>query len=767
MDFSRATPRITGFRKSHLVALLLGSSALVAWQTAARAEDQAVTQAPQQLSEADQNTLEEIKVTAERHTTNLEQTPLAVTAFSTAQLEQEGIADPRDLAGHVPSLFEPLRSTAYSTQLYSIRGVGEIDTYPQPAVGIYVDDVYLPRGVGTNQDIPDLTDVEVLRGPQGTLYGRNTSAGLLRFVTSVPGDQIVAWTQAGIGNYGDFESQSVLSGQLVDGKVYGGITFDHRQRDGWTHDVTTGEDVNNIDLDILRLKLRFTPTDNLDILLEADGTENHSSASYYTPVNQPNGLGTAKFDPNLTWAHDIPNNDFEEDAGASATITYRIDDDLTAKSITSVRSFHGFYNYDNGGETYDLGQSQSGYEDHDTTQEFQLQGNYGPLNFTTGFFYYHELFVNPRVNAVLYDHSADNVGALVAYDPRQLVNSYAVYGQADYKFTDQLTGTFGARYTIDWQRFTDQGFSEVGVPLDYPPPVNLGPQLAKGITATYSSFHNEDTDHWPSFSPKVGIQYQWTPDLMQYASYSQGFKSGGFDIRGSNYIDASTPFLPETVSAYETGIKGEFFDHTLRVNADLYYNDISNVQLDAYDYTSSPPASLRVNGGDAYSDGFEAEVTWVPVHGLTWGNTLDYLWTDYTKFTAALPANYVGATTLIGRRIPLSPRWTYATSLSWDVPGDFIGTWRVGGDLEFHTKAYSDIYNTPETEIPTQWLANLSITYLPPDEHWSAIFGIKNLFDRQWNQSGGYAPSVGPGKGTYYYAENEPRMITVKLRYTF
>jgi len=743
---------------------LLGTTAIL-WFSGHALAQTAPSQVAAQPDPAATDKLQEVTVTAERHETSLQETPVAVTAFNPAELEQQGIADPRDLAGRVPSLFEPLRSTAYSTQLYSIRGIGEIDTYPQPAVGIYVDDVYLPRGVGTMQDIPNLSDIEVLRGPQGTLYGRNTSAGLLNFITPKPDDTFIAWTQFGIGNYGDFENQSVLSGPLVDGKLYGSISFDHHQRDGWTHDETTGADVNNIDLNVVRAKLRFTPTDDLEIILGLDGTENHSSASYYTPVNQPNGKGGAPFNPDLTWAHDIPNHDREQDAGASLTVTYKLDENLTAKSITSVRSFDGFYSYDNGGQVYDLGQSQSGYEDHDRTQEFQLQGNYGPLDFTTGLFYYHELFVNERVNESVSGPSTD-VGGLSAFVPRQLVESYAAYAQGDYKLTDQLTATLGARYTIDLQRFADAGFSEGGVHLVYPPPINLGPVLATGIPATFSKFNVENTDHWPSFSPKIGVQYQWTPDLMQYASYSEGYKSGGYDIRGANRVDASTPFQSETVDAYETGIKSELFDKSLRVNVDYYYNNISNLQLDAVDYAAAPPSPVRVNGGNAYTTGFESEITWIPTRGLEWGNSVDYLWDDYTSFTATLPANVDGATTLLGRRIPLAPRWTYSTNVSYELPGNLYGTWRVGADAQFHTKAYSDIYNTPQTEIPTQYLINLSVLYQPENEHWSASFGIKNLLDRQWNQQGNYSPTSGPN-GTYYYAVNEPRTFVFKLRYTF
>jgi len=720
---------------------------------------------PTEVADAD-TTLKEITITAERRETSLQTTPVAVTAFDPAQLEEQGITDPRDLAGRVPSLFEPLRSTAYSTQLYDIRGIGEIDTYPQPAVGIYIDDVYLPRGVGTMTDIPNLSDIEVLRGPQGTLYGRNTSAGLLRFVTPDPNEEVIAWTQFGFGNYGDFENQSVLSGPIVDGKLYFSIAYDHRQRDGWTHDVTTGQDVNNIDLDIVRLKLRFTPTDKLDIVIAADGTEDGSSASYYTPVRQPNGVGGAPFNPNLTWAHD-PAQNRQEDAGVSATITYKLDDELSLKSISSLRSFHGFYSYDNGGEFWDLGQSQSGFEDHDWTQEVQLQGNYGPLNFTTGLFYYHELFTNPRVNESVSGHNSDNIGAISAFDPRQQVDSYAIYGQAEYKITSALTATLGGRYTLDEQHFADAGLSEAGVQLVYPPPANLEPILATGIPATFSKFKSDRSDHWPNFSPKVGLQYQWDPDFMTYASFAEGYKSGGFDIRGATFVDATTPFLPETVKTYETGFKSELFDHTLRFNGDVYYNQINDLQLDAVDYTAAPPSIVRVNAGKAYTEGFEAETSWIPTKGLEWDNNVSYLWTDYTYFTATLPGNFVGATTLIGKRIPLAPRWNFDTAVTYELPFNAVGTWRTSADVEFHSKAYSDIFNTPEVDIPTQYFVNLSLGYTAPDDHWSATFAIKNLFDRQWNQQGGYNPNAGPGEGTWYYAVNPPRMITAKIRYTF
>jgi len=338
-----------------------------------------------------------IVVTAQRRSDTLQRTPIAITAFGKDAIEQQKISTFRDLAGRTPGLLVPLRSTAYTTQTYSLRGIGEVDTYPEPSVAVYVDDVYLARSVGSIYDTPDLERVEVLRGPQGTLYGRNSSAGAIRFITKTPTAEREAGLSLRLGTYDDIDIRGRLTGAVLpDDLLNASVSLIRHKRAGYTYSVPLDKYVNDIDIWALRGKTKSIFGERFSVTLSGDVMFDRSTQSYYTPVNQPNGVPSGnKTDPDLTWSNTQPLNKTTV-YGGSVTLQYDIDSHLLLKSVTAVRGMHGPIYYDNDGVTYIKGDSYAGFRQNYETQELTLNGEYERVNFVAGLYYFNEYFHNHR-----------------------------------------------------------------------------------------------------------------------------------------------------------------------------------------------------------------------------------------------------------------------------------------------------------------------------------------------------------------------------------
>jgi iron complex outermembrane recepter protein len=753
--------------RENIVATLIASLMSAAPVIAAETADAALG-----TDASADNVLESIVVTAEKRTEDLQKTPIAITAFSEEVIAQQNILNFRDLSGRVPGLLAPKRSTAYTTQQYAMRGIGEIDTYPEPAVSVYVDDVYLARTVGSVYDTPDLERVEVLRGPQGTLYGRNSSAGAIRFITKDPTAQASADLSVTAGNYRNLDVEARVNGAiLADDKLNGSLTAIRHTRDGWTRDVTLGTDVNDLSLTVVRGKLKSQLTSRLSATLSVDGMLDRSSQSYYSPVNQPNGIPSGNAtNPNLTWSSTLPQN-YTTVWGGSLTIKYDINAELALKSVTAIRAMHGPIYYDNDGVTQIKGDSYAGFDEKYRTQEFDFTGSYDRLNFVTGLYYFYEYFHNDRLSQGAAS-PLDNVGSIVWTDNYLHTESYAAFGQVDYKLTDRFTATAGGRYTVDNRRFDNFGQIKTNTALVYPLPGNFDPALFGTLfTAPFAQFDVHDPwTKFSSFTPKAGLEFQWTSDVLAYASYSKGFKSGGYDLRATSATASSVPYRPQLTIAYELGLKSKFFDDRLSANLAVFYNKVDDIQVRA-----TAPAALNggvsysglINAGYGHTEGAELEVAAVPVDGLKIATSLAYLQTAYDTFTATLPRNVPGRTTLVGADFPYSPRWQASVGPNYRLPLPIAGAVRIGVDAQFESKRYSDIYNTPQLAVKAQTFVNGTLNYTSAAEDWSAGLQVKNLFDVQNNQAGGYAPTNAGQYPLFYYAFNEPRYVNVFFKKRF
>jgi iron complex outermembrane receptor protein len=703
-----------------------------------------------------------ITVTAQRRVNSIQNVPIAITAFSKEAIDQQRISTFRDLSGRVPGLLAPLRSTALTTQTYALRGIGEIDTYPEPAVAVYVDDVYLARGVGSLYDTPDLERIEVLRGPQGTLYGRNSAAGAIRFITKEPTSERTAGLNVTLGNFNNTEVRARVSGGILpDDALNGSVSVIRHQRRGWTYSVPLSRRVNDLDIWVVRAKLTSQLGERLSATLSGDVMKDRSTASYYTPLAQPNGVDSGQpADPDLTWSNTIPLNRTTA-YGGSFTLKYEISDPLSLKSVTASRGMHGPIYYDNDGVTYIKGDSYAGFDQNYATQELTLTGEYERINFVGGLYYFYEFFHNHRLSQSAGSPEND-VGTITHTNNKLNTRSFAAFGQAEIELTGELTGTVGARYTLDQRRFDAFGQQESGVPLVYPLPNDFDPQLFSTLftPAAMSFVADQPWTNFDAFTPKVGAQLQLASGLLLFAHYARGFKSGGYDLRANTLNGSVTPYQPQTISNYELGYKSALLDNRFTLNLAAYYNQIDDVQVRATSPGSlGNPINLLINAGDAHTYGVELEAAAVPVAGLTLGLAAAYLHTAYDTFTATLPPNVAGRTTLIGLDFPLAPSWQGNLNLAYRVPVPTRGVWRLAADVSYESKRYIDIYNTPELAVRAQSFVNAGLSHSLESADVTLGLAVNNLFDLRRAQAGGYAPTNAGTEPLDYRAFNPPRFI--------
>ncbi len=735
---------------------------------------------------AQQPGLKDIIVTATRHSTKLQKTPVAVTVIGPQQIAQQNLTTARDLAGKTPGVFISRSGITPLTQIFFIRGIGDADPIFDPNIAQYLDDVYLPRAINGMADLTDLERVEILRGPQGTLFGENADAGAIRYITRDPTDTPEGNFDVGGGTFDAFNLHAYAAGPIVPGKVDASLAFAHDQHNGYNYDPTINQRVNNQDTNGARGKLLFKITPDLTDEVEADGVLDNSATDYYSPVHPIIGgsLAAPKYGPtnlNDSYASQKPKNDSWV-GGVSNKLTYNITPNLTFKSISAYRGFsQNPVNYNNDGQPLvqysgsaaslaapfpalvSLSDNYIVYREQELTQEFQLLGNYDKFDFATGLYLLHENFASNRIGYVVSPTGAgtpafpeDQIGDTKTTD-------YAAYAQGDYHFTDKLIGTLGGRYTIENRGFNFQGVYDnfQGVPLVAGSPTNT----ATENTALKGNFKYAGDKTWYSFTPKYGLSYQFTPGIFAYGSIAEGFDAGGFNNRAATLVQA-LPYNQEKVTTYEAGLKTDWLDHRLRLNGTLFYNAYTGLQETATVPSGAGGAlvSVRSNVNAAHSDGFELESVAQPVDGLTLTGNASYLWSRFDSFpNPGTSVNTGLAANATGNQLPFAPRWQLYGAANYEVPLNIPGQVTLGSDISYETSYFSDVFNYGQAEIHPQAFVDAFASYQLPNRHWTAIITGQNLTNRVSYQS----LTWGGTPNLYEGPVNPPRTVFFKLAYTY
>jgi iron complex outermembrane receptor protein len=761
----------------------------------------------------DADQISDIVVTATRKETKLQSTPVAVSVIGEEFRKTQNVITTRDLAGQIPGLYTAPSGITPLTNTFFIRGIGNSDPIFDPTVGVYIDDVYLPRAINGMSDLTDVERVEVLRGPQGTLFGANSAGGAIRYVTRTPTDKFEANGDVGYGNYNTVNTHGYVAGALVPGLVDASLAIAHDQHDGYTWNPSQQDHVNNQNTTGGRIKLLFTPSSKLKITLSADGTIDHSQAAQYVPTtyNATNpalsGLGAitggtlysptsfSAYEPNVSYAGRYPINR-SHSGGITARIDYALGSHLSLHSISALRAFNQApVNYNNDGQnrlpysaaqprTVDLSDNYITYREHEFTQELQLQGNWDRFDFTGGLYYLFENFASNRIGYVTGLPQSNTALPAAPFDQIGDTRSrnYSAYLQGNYHLTDKLTITAGGRYIIEHRAFTFAGLNDDldGNPIDpalYPQVLTGGaiPSLGVNVAATQVNFNNStvlNSKTWRNFTPKAGISYQITPTAFAFFDYAKGFDAGGFNNRALTLATA-LPYDPETVNTYEAGFKTDWFDHRLRVNATGFYNDYSNLQtaVSAFSPISGTYVSTRGNAPSAHTDGFELETAAQPTGNLALAFNVTYLQTRYDNYSAPSYGT-VPAYSYTGKQFTGQPQWQYFASATWSIPVSSYGTIKLGASGNYQTSLFSDTLNSSQYRIAAHGYANAFVDFQTADQHWDFTLTARNIGNSFYFTTltpVGAGIKAGPYAGTLLLegAQNPPRTIFFKVSYKY
>jgi iron complex outermembrane receptor protein len=672
----------------------------------------------------DTSTLETVIVTAQRRPELIQKTPVAVTALSSEALESRQVTNVMDIAAQVPNLrIEPVTGLSNASRVF-IRGVGEDQSTPttDAAIGMYVDGVYYPRTLGALFDLVDVQRIEVLRGPQGTLYGRNTSGGAVKIITRDPGDTFEGTAEWTAGSFGRQQLRAAVGGPLGR-SLRASLSVLQQSRDGTSIDSTLGRDVNRKDLNSVRGKFIVDATENLEFKLVVDQTTDKGDVfvgtSGFTGVPANLLATTANADP----------AGYLQTRGAALTGTYA-SGDYTLTSITAWRDLKNFGTLDNDAEERTINHFAFDAAQRQFSQELTLAAKWGRVEAIMGAYWFNE--DNTYASTTISGSRANPAAALTSTVglTTQKSTSSALFGQATYSLTDAIRLTAGGRQTSDKKTFADV----------YP--------------ARALSFAAEK--EWSAFTPRLGADYQMNKEIFLFSSYSKGYKSGGFN-RSTVAVTALTPYDQEDVTTFEAGVKTDLLDGRLRTNVTYFSNSYKALQLSAFDPATN--VSRRFNAASATTSGVEIEVSAIPVKGLRTYATLGYLSAKYDSFFDRINGVLTDVSYL---KLKGAPRTTGSLGFSWLMPVAVPGSLRLNADVSLRSQMENNIANTPIIASPALNLLNASLVWNSADGHWTTTLAGKNLTNKSYIGAGLY---IGGLLTNLYPAD--PRTLSASLRYRF
>ncbi len=698
------------------------SSTSVDGVVAADDQPEVATGALTERATADEGESGDIVVTARKRRERLQDVPVAVTSLSAAQLEEEGISGNEDLLGRVPNLFLT-GSYAVNTELrLTMRGVG-VNSPLDPSVAIFIDGVYMPT-VGWNMSFLELERVEVLRGPQGAVFGRNTQAGAVNIITRQPESEFGGRVRLEYDEFDTVRGNLYVTGPLGDHAAFS-VAGMAEQTDGFLRNVTTGRDELARRTYAGRVALRFTPTERLTIRLSADAT---AARGGFFPGGQP-----AETQANFTGRWEVPTDQSSYERldiwGGSATVDY----DLDFATLTSIAG----YRHTQSLSLADIDYINTPNRDGQGPQNIPpsvighgfppVSGNYivigreqallseelrlvstgtGPLKWLVGLYAYSEDNDRNREQRIPDSFLFANPGNFVSDATQQRRKGYAAFGQATYTIGGRLDVTAGARYTWDRDR------------------QDLRLRFIVGGGVLQNNFTDSPEASFSDFTPMGSIAYRWTPGVMTYVTVARGFKSGGFNLQGPSAISGNAGFDSETSTLYEAGAKLALFNNRLRFDAAIFQIDTSNLQVNQTVAVGPILTNSTTNAGRARSRGFELEATARPVRGLLLTGSLGHTDAKYIDYQVTPTFS------LSGFRVEQVPDWTVnlgaevTLPVAEDIEVVLGGSWRYVGEQVLPSGANGTV------PIPLDSYDTTNIRASLQSDRWEATFYVENLFNQ-------------------------------------
>ncbi|WP_421729607.1 TonB-dependent receptor [Brevundimonas sp.] len=720
------------------------AAATLAFAAPAMAQDAAA-------SERATDTIEDIVVTATRREANVQDIGIAVTAISGEQLTQMGVRDSTDLAAVTPGLQFTAPGGSPVAGLISIRGVSQNDFagHIEPANAFYVDEVYQPSSASSVQQLYDLSRVEVLKGPQGTLFGRNATGGLIHVLTNQPSQEFGGFVDLTAGSFDQRRVEAAVGGPLSD-TVSARLAVLKDEHDGYIRN-SIGPDINNDDTIAGRLQVKITPSDALTINLFADiykirpvtaggamivgAAPGPDGLGVLLPPGSPTGFGYADADGNpYTGAFDSPGRLQREAKSYGAKISYDIAG-LTLSSITSVQEVEGEYAADNDYSPVEIGVFMQNGESRHITQELRLTEEDGAFRWTAGVYYlkiegdYFQGFdLTGFASYPRADYSVDT-------------ESYSAFGQVEYDISDTLKFTGGLRITRDEKDYSYLETCDGPLCASFIAPGSLA---ANGLT---TDNHDET-----GVSGRLALDWRPNDDTLLYASINRGYKAFNYNAGFVGQAPLSGfRFDGENLMAYEVGGKFDLLDGRVRFNAAAFYYDYADYQ--AFDQRGF---NFTLFNTDAEIYGADMELTVRPGAGFQLKAGLALLDTNVSNVP-------IGGS-LVDRIAPQSPDYTLDLSVSKNFAFEF-GDLDMSINANYTDDSYAQLSNAPATLIPGDWLANARVSLTSVDGRYEVAVFVNNLFDEARET---FAFDVsGPPLGGSYRTYALPRWVGVSVRTNF
>jgi outer membrane receptor protein involved in Fe transport len=708
-------------------------------------------------SASDDSGLQEVVVTAQRRVESAQNVGIAMSVLSGQSLAEKSISYVNDLQNAVPSLqVEPAFGS--SQPQFRLRGVGFIDytSNNTSPVGVSLDGVAFALPIQTQGQLFDIDRVEVLRGPQGTLYGRNTTGGEINFISNRPTADPHAGFSLEYGSHNEFNAEGFVSGRIADG-LLGRLSVATEQGGAWQRDRLTGQSLGDKDKVAVRSQLQWDPAEALDFRLSVHGAQDKSDEQglyLLQPYTPPRSGGLIPADTSRYATGWQLNPAFAKLLGIGANSKPGLDDsnegiDLTANvdfggaKLTSITAYNKLIRR----EYADWDATQ--FDDSDEylnsdldvfSQELRLAGDNGRFGWVGGIFY-----SNEDLREDFYSDLTDRLGGIAVTSYEQVANSLGVFAQGNYQFTDTLKATLGVREDHESREL-------IGLNTAFLPgaPSLTGGALGGSITSNLPS-------------GKAELDYKPASSTLFYASISRGVKSGGFTAHNTVTAPSADPFEPEKLTAYEIGAKSDI-NRTLRIDTSVFYYRYRDQQIlgKVFDDVSQSFIGRFVNANSRISGG-ETDLEWRPLAGIVISQYAGFAEGYYTGALLNAPLNPALPPVDYDGRPESFPKWSYGGDLSysWTV-GNFSVT--AESNYSFHD-TYSQFFllGSNDFTVPKYWLANANLSIAPASgAPWTVTLWGRNIFDKSYDLTRNFFL-----QSSEVAAAGEPTTIGIRLTYKY
>jgi iron complex outermembrane receptor protein len=712
--------------------------------------------------------LAEVIVTAQKREENSQSVPVSLVAFSEHELRQLGMREGFDLANQVPNMNIDA-PTADSNVRYFIRGVGtqDFNTLATSPIALYLDDVYLGTTIANSVNLYDMQRVEVLLGPQGTFWGKNTTGGAINFITARPTQTLAASAYGGYGSHGERFAEGMVNLPIT-GTLAARLAFTYSGRDSWIHNLAPDGPHNLDAFDKLggRLSLEWTPNDALSAYLKGEYLKRTGSTitGYMRPLT---GATDAFGNPALPFGTinqaGGPSSDDFDTWDVTARLDWNLGDLLQLTSISGWMNARRIHEYELNGGTPALLINQAFFGGHEQfTQEVRLaSANSGRFRWQSGLLYYYAR--ENSTTAVPFNETAFSAPPYVTDDlwpESRRFTSGAVFGGAEFDLQPRLTVKGGLRYNGDAGSYqaTHYAIYPYADSSNYLSPDPLADPNSVLVPADAIDTHAR----WSKLTWDAGLSYRFATEKMAYLSASTGYREGTFSSPSGGSAEQFSVLKPETNLAFEIGAKTSWLGNTLQVNAAAFDYNYTNMQVFVLQpIAASSPLSIESNAGKAADRGGEIEVKSRPAPAWLVSGALGYVHAVFTQFDTVTSAG--APLSLAGNRLPRQPQWTGSVQLEYRWTLQDSATVLLHTDWNYRADYYVNANNLHNPYIPGRTIGNVRATYTPSNARWDIAFWSMNLTDKHYPM-GGYQLGFANSEILYF---GDPRTYGISASVKF